>query len=381
MEVLELEEKKLKVKPINSLIKSHPFATENIYYNTIEGRANINNSTLKYNTNYDIVVDGELLQSNRQQSCFSYLTGASSDSYRETYLINPYHKNKQVIAYGLSEDINLKASEIRKWIKLMRTLNLPFKFKELYAYSLSCRSFGETPAYRLVARESYAKQKVYAIIINYDDYTSVEQFKILLYLFRYIYEANLFEVVRNVIKYQETYKGDFDFMKTFFYIDSFTKRASHAHLINQFLFTDITTEKFVEYIKSFNDSKEKYINVLMTSIDQHFNYYSTKVSYQIGYGHNTYQNYSNIIYNGIVEDYKVIDYTVSIEDNLESLINTIKSDESSLYLVTNGNVKLLGLEIDKIVSTKSTRYTDLNDEDEEDGDDYYGYPEDDDDDY
>lgn len=381
MEVLELEEKKLKVKGINSLIKSHPFATENIDYKPIQGRANINNSNLRYHTNYDIVVDGELLQSNRQQSCFSYLTGAGSDDYRETYLINPEHKNKQVIAYGLSEDINLKVFEIRKWIKLMKTLNLPFKFKELYNYSLSYRSFGETPYYGLVARESYAKQKVYAIIINYDDYTSVEQFKILLYLFRYIYEANLFEVVRNVIKYQETYKGDFDFMKAFFYIDSFTKRVDYAHLINQYLFTDITTEKFVEYVKSYDDSKNKYVNVLMDRINQHFNYYSVKISYHSKYGYDTHQKYNNVIYNGMLEDYKVIDYTASIEDNLESLINTVKSNENSLNLVSISNAKFLGLEINEIVSTEPSRYEDLNYEDDENDDYYEDEDYEDDDDY
>lgn len=361
MEVLELKEKKRKVKDVNSLIKIHPFSDEDAFYYKKEGRANIKTKNMAYNTNYDIVVDGKLLQSNRQQPCFSNLTGASSDLYRRTYLINPKHKNKQVIAYALSEDINLKVYEIRKWIKLMKTLNLPFKFKELYNYSLNYRGYGYAPDCRLVPNQYFAKQKVYAIIINYDDYTSVEQFKILLYLFRYIYEGNLFEVVRNVIKYKETYKGEFDFMKVFFFIDSFTERVSYAHVINWYLFTNMSTKKFIEYINSYNDSKHEYQNVLMDRINEHFNYYKTKVNYITSYGYEANRTYNNVIYEGLVKEYKVIDYTKSIEENLKSLIDKVKNDKNSLYLTAKANVELLGLEINEVINTKPDKYSDLND--------------------
>lgn len=367
MEVLEPKQK-IKSKPLHSLFKLNDFPSEGIRYRAATGRANINSKESYYHTNFDIVVDGKIIQSNRGVVCFSYLTGAGSEESRELYLINPEHKNKQVVAYALSEDINLKASEIRKWVNLMRMLNLPFKFKELYAYSLNYNSFNKTSP---ITNYSYAKQKVYAIVINYDDYTSVEQFKILLYLFRYIYEGNLFEVVRNVIKYKETYKGEFDFIKAFFFIDGFTKRSSHSHYINRYLFTDITTEKFLQYINTFDDSKTKYSNVLMEVINKYFEYYNVSVEYMSKYGYKTSASYNNFTYDGLHKDYKKLDFTKSIEDNLEALVDIIKTDDKSLYIVKVNDAKILSITVTKQKATKSSKFADLNEDEDEDDDDEY----------
>lgn len=153
-----------------------------------------------YNTNYDLIDSkGNIIVEKRKQDCFSsiFLGGGSEHKNIE------FNKGIKLRIYALSQDVGLTELELKKYIKLLRSLGIKFSFKIKKDFDLNCYVYNNPQ--RTASIDCFPKQTVYIMEIKLDNINFTE-LKFLAYHFRFIYEKYNYEVIRKALKYKKLFR-------------------------------------------------------------------------------------------------------------------------------------------------------------------------------
>lgn len=266
-----------------------------------------NNSS--YNTNYDLVDHkGKIIHSDRRMTCFTTIT--SSTRYHTGEFIQ-FGVGQKLYVYALSQDTILSESEIKRYINYIKKLGLSFKFHIKEDYDLSYMRFlrrnldvqyddAGNRIYPEVSEKAdvfekglcskydcnsdtvdnindqiieydtskpllcFKRQKVYILEIDLNIHKTMASVKLLLYLFRYIYEFDFDICVKKALDYKSKYP-QYDFMNI-------------LHLMNHHI---RNYKRCTKYNKIYSSSNYRTGHNLFTNIYPHLNTKSLKENLKI----------------------------------------------------------------------------------------------------
>lgn len=228
---------------MNSLLKEYKDKTP-LYVNSLKDYA-------FYCTNYDLLdSEGNLIFQDRDTSCFKKIF---LEEYPESDYLK-FNKGQTLRVYALSNHTRLSENEIKRYIRLLRSLNIPFKFKIVNDLDLNKEKFVKQDG-RVVCFE---RQKVYVLEIKLDG-INFTQLKFLVYHFRYIYEMNSDLVIRDSLKYKKRFKNYSIFQIISFMDYKYRKKVSGylGHRVFNRMHLNVTLPKIKSCLMN-SDSLEEF---------------------------------------------------------------------------------------------------------------------------
>lgn len=157
-----------------------------------------NKDATRYCTNYDLLdSDGNLIYQERKSSCFKSIFLRYSEHYSKL----KFNEGRVLRVYALSTHTRLNEKEVKRYVRLLRGLNIPFDFKVVNNLDLNIE-----PATKVKTVDCFPRQRVYVLEVKLDN-ISFTALKFLVYHFRYIYEMNSDLIIRYSLKYKDKFKS------------------------------------------------------------------------------------------------------------------------------------------------------------------------------
>lgn len=213
-----------------------------------------------YYTNYDIidVKKKKSVLNQRRQACFSFIFTHRGGYNKLNFSKN---SNQKLIIYAPSSFTRLSEKEVRLYIKELKKLKIPFKYKFIKDFDLNI------DRKNIIEREDHHIMEVSLNKVTYS------KMKVIAYLFRYIYELDHDLIVKTALKYKKESPN-----KSFFSLldlattvvlrtnrtedceyeledGHFEKSYGTGHLIGDYfsLKVGLTTKNIINYINNYED--------------------------------------------------------------------------------------------------------------------------------
>lgn len=215
---------------------------------------------MNYYTNYDIidVKKNKSVLNQRGQACFSFIFTYEAGFNKLNFSKN---SNQKLIIYAPSSFTRLSEKEVRLYIKELKKLKIPFKYKFIKDFDLN------TSRKSITEREDCHIMEVSLNKVTYS------KMKVIAYLFRYIYELDHDLIVKTALKYKKeapnkSFFSLLDLATTILLRTSrtedyeyelgdghFEKSYGTGHLIGgSFSFkVGLTTKNIINYINNYED--------------------------------------------------------------------------------------------------------------------------------
>lgn len=282
-------------------------------------------SNSHYNTNYDLVDDkGKIIHSARRATCFTKIT--TEDAYKSKNWIQ-FGVGQKLYVYALSQDTSLSESDIKRYLNFAKKLGLSFKLHVKEDYDLNYMSFvrpGTTNSFsentNLVEHATkfikgscsnydiensdlinsmlkkeleydqiqelpcFKRQKVYILEIDLNVHKTMATVKLLLYLFRFIYEFDYPICVKKILSYKSKYPK-YDFITILCLMNHYLYNSGFktGHNICAFIKDKITTKSTINNLKNCIN-KELEHGYSDTSITEIFNFNIIKAQVKSRWG-------------------------------------------------------------------------------------------------
>lgn len=209
-----------------------------------------------YYTNYNLfnTKTNRLSLQKMRSACFADIT-MRGIKYSEVK-----NSNYRLDIFVPSCEVRLSKEEVYKFVKHLRCIG-KFRFKTLRNYRLNYNMSGNGSVNLRKAQE------VYLLQLNYRDFKSMEQIKLLTHTFRYVYEDNLYNCIKDFFdfRYNESnVNKKIPFLSTFYSL----ARCHKGHLRGHFYSTSASVLSNKSFINNFIGDIDDYDNSAFQSINR-----------------------------------------------------------------------------------------------------------------